>query len=151
MSGSKVMQRVYVASLFLWPMVTWAAGVTLSKTFNDIPKSAWGIVFILSLVSGLVSLLQRLKDEMMKPEDETNIRNAWRWFTLAHMVGALFAGMVSFLVAESFAIKDLLEAVFIAVLSYAGARILDRVADGLSDGIAARITGVVGGGGNKTS
>lgn len=144
------MQQIYVAACFLWPMITWAAGMTLSKTFNDIPPSAWGIVLVLSTVSGLVSLLQRLKDEMMKPEDETNIRFAWKWFAVAHLIGALFVGLISFLIAEAFEIKDLLEAVFIAILSYAGARVMDRVADGISDGIADRIVTVIGGPGGRT-
>lgn len=141
----KLMQRVYVASCLLWPMVTWAAGVTLSKTFTDIPTSAWGIVLVLSAVSGLVSLLQRLKDEMMKPEYDSNIRAAWRWFTFAHLIGALFTGLITFLLAEAFLVKDLLEAVLIAVMSYAGARVMDKIADGVSEGIAGRIVSVIGG------
>lgn len=139
------LQLLYALAWVLWPMVTWAASVTLSNTINEIPVSAWVIVFILSAVSGLVSLLQRLKDEMMKPKWETQIYRAWRWFTAAHIIGALFAGLIAFLVAEAFDITDLIEAVFIAVMAYGGARVTDKMADGISDGIVNRVIGLVGG------
>lgn len=138
-------QFVYAIALLLWPMVTWAASVTLSSTINDIPASAWVIVLILSAVSGVVSLLQRLKDEIMKPAGETRIYSAWRWFTAAHLIGALFTGLVTFLLAEALNIDDLIESVSIAIMAYAGGRAMDSLADGISAGLVNRIVGVVGG------
>jgi hypothetical protein len=143
---SKVLTTTfYCVALLMWPAVTWAAAVTLGNTLNSIPPSALMIIFVLATVSGIVSLLQRLKDEMMKPEGETQIRRAWRWFAVAHLSGALFVGMIAFMIAEAANIKDFYEAVFIAVLAYAGARAMDRMADGVTDGVINRLVTLVGG------
>lgn len=133
-----------ISTALLWPATTWAASVTLSQTINSVPASAWVIVFVLATVSGLVSLLQRLKDVMMKPEGETQIRKAWKWFTTAHLAGALFMGMLSFLIAEAFDLKDYWEAIFIALMSWAGARAVDRLSDGLIDGTVGRLSSLLG-------
>jgi hypothetical protein len=140
-----------ISTALLWPATTWAASVTLSQTINSVPASAWVIVFVLATVSGLVSLLQRLKDEMMKPEGETQIRRAWKWFTAAHLAGALFMGLLSFLIAEAFDLKDYWEAIFIALMSWAGARAVDRLSDGLIDGTVGRLSSMLGSGGQQNN
>ena len=132
------------STVVVWPATTYAASVTLSQTINSVPASAWVIVFVLATVSGLVSLLQRLKDELMKPEGETQIRKAWKWFTAAHLAGALFMGMLSFLIAEAFDLKDYWEAIFIALMSWAGARAVDRLSDGLIEGTVGRLGSMLG-------
>jgi hypothetical protein len=135
----------HLTATLLWPATTYAASVTLGDTLGQVPAFAWIVVFGLSFVSGLVSLLQRIKDEMRTVEGEATLRRSWRWYTAAHMLGALFVGLMAFMIAEGVGIGDFYEAVFIAALSWGGARVMDKLADGLTDGIVNRIVALIGG------
>jgi hypothetical protein len=129
----------------LWPATTYAASVTLGTTLGQVPPVAWFIVLALSVVSGLVSLLQRIKEEMKTPEGDAALKRTWRWYTAAHMLGALFVGLLAFLFAEGAELRDFFEAIFIAAMSWGGARVMDKLADGLTDGIVMRVVSLIGG------
>lgn len=140
-----VLHLLHLTVALLWPATTWAASVTLGQTLEQIPAIAWFVVFGLSFVSGLVSLLQRIKDEMKTPEGEAALKRTWRWYLTAHMMGALFVGLLAFLFAEGAELRDFFEAIFIAAMSWGGARVMDKLADGLTDGIVNRVVAIVGG------
>ena len=108
----------------LWPATAWATGITLGTTLNDVPALAWVMVLILSTVSGLAALLNRLKTEMparLVP------------FVAAHMLGSLVAGVLTFFISESSDIADMAEAVAIGLASYAGAALMDKWAAKFAD------------------
>lgn len=129
----------------LWPATTYAASVTLSQTLGDVPAVAWAVVSALSIVSGMVSLLSRVKEEMRTPEGEASLKRTWRWYLTAHMLGALFVGLMAFLLAEGADVKDFYEALLIATASWGGARVMDKMADGLTDGVINRVVAIIGG------
>lgn len=144
MGKGKVTAGLYLTAIGVWPVTTYAASVTLSRTFQEVPASAWLVVVVLALVSGLVSLLERFKSELMRDDGET-VRKHWRWFVCAHLVGAIFMGLLSFLFAEAADIRGFYESLFIAALSYSGARATERMADGLTDGVVNKVVGLFGG------
>jgi hypothetical protein len=143
--SKKFQVALHLTVALLWPATTWAASITLGKTLGDIPPIAWFIVLALSMVSGLVSLLQRIKEEMKTPEGEAALKRSWRWYAAAHLLGALFVGMLAFLFAEGAELRDFFEAIFIAAMSWGGARVMDKMADGLTDGIVNRLVAIIGG------
>lgn len=143
--SKKFQVALHLTVMLLWPATTWAASITLGKTLGDVPPLAWVIVFALSLVSGLVSLLQRIKEEMKTPEGEAALRRSWRWYTAAHLLGAVFVGLMAFLFAEGAELRDFFEAIFIAAMAWGGARVMDKMADGLTDGIVNRVVAIIGG------
>lgn len=143
--SKKFQVALHLTAALLWPATTLAATVTLDATLGDIPPLAWLIVLALSLVSGLVSLLQRIKEEIKTPEGEAALKRTWRWYTVAHMLGAVFVGFMAFLFAEGAELRDFYEAIFIAAMSWGGARVMDKMADGLTDGIVNRMVALIGG------
>jgi hypothetical protein len=146
MLRSKTFQVAFhLTAVLLWPATTYAASMTLGRTLEQIPAVAWFVVLGLSFVSGLVSLLQRVKEEMRTEKGERALRRSWRWYLTAHILGALFVGVLAFLFAEGVELRDFFEAIFIAAMSWSGARVMDKLADGLTDGIVNRIVSIVGG------
>ena len=113
----------------LWPTTAWATAITLGTTMAEVPLLAWLMVVILSTVSGLAALLNRIKVDMP-------VRLAP--FACAHMLGSLVAGVLVFLVCEQADAPDMVEAVSIALAAYAGAALMDKW--------AARFADKVGGG-----
>lgn len=104
----------------LWPATTWAAQITLGTTLATVPALAWLMVFILSTVSGLAALLNRLK---------TDTPEHLKTYVAAHMLGSWVSGVLMFFVMEAADVADFSEAVGIALAAYAGARLMDRWAD----------------------
>lgn len=101
----------------LWPTTAWATGITLGTTLTEVPILAWLMVIILSAVSGLAALLNRIKVDA-----PVNLFV----FVLAHMMGSLLAGFVTFFMAEGANLPDMAEAPAIALAAYAGAALMDK-------------------------
>lgn len=131
---------------FLWPLSTLAASVTIGDTLGSVPPRAWAAVLVLSVVSGLMALLQRmslaisleqqidrtrtvpeLHAKVLAQLESVQIPTGWRLFVTWHMAGAVLTGVLSFLAMESTEINDFLESVVIALCSYGGARFFDRI------------------------
>jgi hypothetical protein len=141
--------KVYIQALsalfwVIWPLSTLAAGVTIGNTLGDVPLSAWVVVLVLSAISGVMALLQRMSAAMVLeqqlgwalPEDRPAIERAlaglalpkgWRLFVTWHMAGAVLTGVMTFLLLQATTMNDYLEAVAIALASYGGARLFDKV------------------------
>lgn len=118
-------QTIFCLKIFiymLWPTCAWATGVTLGETLATVPFLAWVMVFMLSTISGLAALLNRLKDETpAKP----------RLFIAAHMLGSVVAGLLIFFSLTGTGVGDFAIAAAISTAAYAGARFLDARADRL--------------------
>lgn len=106
----------------LWPACAWATGVTLGETLATVPLLAWMMVFILSTVSGLAALLNRLKDST-PPK--------LRLFVASHMLGSALSGLLIFFISTGAEVGDFYQAGLIATAAYAGAKFLDAAADKL--------------------
>lgn len=104
----------------LWPVTAWATQITLANSLMAVPPLAWLMVFILSTVSGLASLLNSLK-----AEDSRH----WLLLTTAHMLGSWLSGFIMFLIAEDTAVSDLMETVFIAIAAYSGAKLTEKASE----------------------
>lgn len=115
----------------LWPTTIWAARITLGESLSTVPLLAWLMVFILSTVSSLAALLNRLK---------VDTPPRLPLFVASHVVGSWLAGCLVFFAAEaldeSWDLHDMIEAVAIALGSYAGARLMDRWADSFVNRVA---------------
>ena len=120
------------AILFMtWPPSVLASGAfTLDKTLGDIPSAVWLIVFILSTLGGLTSLLHTLKVETPK--------NMFL-FVSSHMLMAWFAGACSFFLMERLEVDDLLEIPLLAFSAYLGARFVDMVAERLMKTVESKL------------
>lgn len=113
----------------LWPVTTLAAQITLGTTLSTVPALAWLMVFILSTVSSLAALLNKLK---------TDTPSHVKTYVAAHMLGSWLAGVLTFFVMEAADLADFTEAVGIALAAYAGARLMDKWADAFVSKFAAQ-------------
>lgn len=121
----------------LWPITAVAAAGSLSQAFTTPATDDWLAVLALSTVSGLVTLLQRIRKNLEagilqtggQPFDQGNkLLLDWRVFAGFHMTGCYMAGFVAFLIGEHLALDNYLHALTIALFSWMGAAILDRMA-----------------------
>lgn len=112
----------------LWPTTAWATSITLGTTLHEVPLLAWLMVVILSTLSGLAALLNRIKSEM-----PTRLV----LFVAAHMLGSLVAGGLVFLASEGIDAPDMVEAVSIALAAYAGAALMDKWAARFAEKVSA--------------
>jgi peptidoglycan/LPS O-acetylase OafA/YrhL len=108
----------------LWPTTVYAASITLGDTLKEVPLLAWLMVLIVSTLSGLAALLNRIKADM-----PPNLAI----FVVAHMAGSLLAGLLTFLVSEQADLADMAEAVSIALAAYGGAALMDKWAAKFAD------------------
>ena len=106
----------------LWPATAWATGVTLGDTLATVPLLAWVMVFMLSTVSGLAALLNRLKD---------NTPLKLPLFVASHMLGSALSGLLMFFMSTGAGLGDFYQAGLIAIAAYAGATFLDAAAEKL--------------------
>jgi hypothetical protein len=120
----------------MWPPVALASTtVTLDATFSSISVTAWIIVWVLSTMGGLTSLLHRLKSATPKK---------LLTYVASHMVMAWFAGGMSFFLMESIGIPDMLEMLLIAVLAYSGSRFVDNLTERVSKWTDTQLSKVLG-------
>lgn len=129
---NKALRAVQLVVYLLWAPTAWATNITLGSTLVGVPPLAWLMVIILSTVSGLAALLNRLKVD-------TPPRLAF--FLSAHMVGCWLAGILIFLASEVMSppgTHDFIKIIAIVLGSYGGAQLMDRWAAAFSDHVANR-------------
>lgn len=126
-----------------------AAGGSLGSTLGAVTPADWVSIVLLSVVSGLVALLHRVRrsfeyDALVQAGRAADVADQqlidWRIFAAVHMAGAVFVGFVAFLLGSWMEINSYLQAAFIALSSWGGAKVADRWADTLSE----RFTSVIG-------
>lgn len=109
--------------LMMWPPTVVAAGaITLDKTLTSIDLTTWVVVFVLSTMGGLTSLLHKLKTES-PPRIMV--------YVCSHMLLAWFAGIGAFFIQEHLEFPDLVEIPLISFSAYMGGRFVDVVAEKL--------------------
>lgn len=107
--------------IVLWPPAVLAAGaVTLDTTLSEIHFNVWIIVWVLSTMGGMTSLLHRLK---------TEVPPGLLMYVVAHMLMAWFAGAASFFLLEAAGSHDLIEVPLIGIAAYSGARLVDNISE----------------------
>jgi hypothetical protein len=102
----------------LWPLTAVATSVTLDQTITRVSLTAWLLVFVLSGMSGLGALLNRLKD---------GLPPLLVLFVSSHMVCSLLAGLLGFFLAETAGIPGMAEPIVIIAFGYGGAAAIDKV------------------------
>ena len=105
--------------LLMWPSVTWAASVTLGLGFGEMGVSDIAAVIGLASFSGAVAMLQR-----MDRERTATVPSRWM---MTHMLTALLAGLMAFLVCEIYDFGNWQEALTILAASWGGTRYVDLV------------------------
>lgn len=141
--------------LWLWPVSAWAAGASLGSTLGEISLSDWLSLAMLSGFSGLVALLHRVRrsyeaavlHELGQNTPETDVNRQlidWRLFAVCHMAGAFFIGAISFLGCEAIDVNNYLEAAIIALASWSGAKLADRLADAQSEAVLNKLKSITG-------
>lgn len=119
-----ILACIKVIVYMLWPTTVFAASITLGDTLHAVPLLAWLMVLIVSTLSGLAALLNRIKTDMPP---------RLALFVVAHMSGSLLAGVLTFLVGEQADLADMAEAVSIALAAYGGAALMDKWAAKFAD------------------
>lgn len=132
MNNNTAIRAISAVVWCLWPLTVLAATETFGATFRQISFAAWIVVVLLSGVSGLVALLQRLKN--------ADLGTNWRIFVLAHMAGAELTGAVTFFGCEAIDANDFLQAALIALASFGGAAAMDKWASAFIDRVTGDIT-----------
>lgn len=136
--------------LLLWPISALAASQSLGAALGDVTLADWLSLVVLSTVSGLVALLQRVRASVeaavhaaagREARDADRVLIDWRLFAAAHMSGALFAGAMAFLLASAVELNAHLAAAVIALASWSGAKLADKWADAVGD----KLGGIIGG------
>lgn len=139
--------------LLVWPLATLAAGNSLGSELGAVTAADWVSLLLLASVSGLVALLHRVRRSFEavaraqagRPTDEADEQLLpWWLFALCHMAGAMFVGLLAFLLCEGFGINNYIEAAAIALASWQGAKLADKWADNFGDGIGDRIAAAFG-------
>lgn len=142
-----VMLRVVVISL--WPVTTWAASQSLGDALYGIGFKDWVALLLLTNVSGLVALLTRVRKSLeaaaliadgQVADKADQVLIPWWFFALIHMLGAVFAGIIVFFIGEAYDWNSYIEAPAIALVSWGGAKYVDKWADGIGDTVAGRIS-----------
>ena len=133
----------------LWPMTVLAAGQSLGQTFGEVTWQDWVTLLMVTLCSGAVALLHRVKKsyeaialratgQTPDPAHEQLIN--WKLFAACHMTGAVFMGFITFFILESFNVDSYLEAAVIALISWRGAMLADKWADSVGDKLSGLIS-----------
>lgn len=141
--------------LCMWPITGYAASQSLGATLGSVSAADWFSLLLLSGASGLVALLHRVQRQLEAAElerlglpgnGEKQVHISWKFFALCHMTGALFMGTLCFFACEAAGdfINNYMEAAMIALISWSGAKFVDKYADRLSENALSRISGVFG-------
>ncbi len=125
MSLRSVLISLKILAGILWPATTYAAAMSFGEDLAKVPPIGLLLVFILSLVSGIVSLLNGWKVE--KPQSPATA-------AVGHLLGSQLAGWLAFFGAMSQELGDFPAAGAIAVAAYCGARFIDAAAARLLGG-----------------
>lgn len=120
----RVLQLILYA---LYVPTAWATAITVGDTFVGVPAQAWCMVVVLSGLSGLATLLSRLKDDTPP---------RLPLYVASHMLGSLLPGLVMFFICEARDWGDLEEVAAITLAAWAGAAVMDKLADGFVRRIA---------------
>ena len=124
---ARVVLALQAVVYLLWPPVIWAATITLDQSLGKVTVLVWAMVLVLSTVSALAALLNRLKQ---------SVPPRLGFFVSSHMLGSWLSGVLMFLIGEAFDIHDFVEVVIIVVGSYGGANLIDRWAVSLANRVA---------------
>jgi hypothetical protein len=148
------LRMLRVFAFCCWPGIVYAASQSLGTTFGEIGVADWLTLVSLSVFSGLVALLQRVRKSfeyniLAAKGDPTAIIAdrqllSWKLYATCHMTGALFMGFMAFLMSETWTWNSYVEAATIACLAWGGSKFADQLADSVSGSVISKITGFFG-------
>ena len=119
------MKNLKFALVLSWPATTYAA-VTLMNTLEGLSWAIVGVLFFISTLAGITSLVVRLDKELRSTGKPIT---APVLFAAVNMLGAWTAAVFAFFVAEGTGMNDWTELGVVLIASFGGARILETAAD----------------------
>lgn len=138
----KNIRLLWVISIALWPVVTYASGESLGQTLGAIKAADWLAVIALSGISGAVALLQRVRKSIEAKALEAaghafdashKLLVDMRFYALCHMAASFVVGFIAFLLCEHHDVNAHMEALMIAGCAWGGAKIADKWGDDLAE------------------
>lgn len=114
-----------VLLLMAWPAAAWAA-VTVMNTLEGLTWGIVGVLFFISSLAGLTSLVVRLDREVRSTGKPVV---APMLFAAVNMLGAWTAATFAFFVSEGSNFGDWMELGTVLIASFGGARVLEKVTD----------------------
>lgn len=116
---------VKIALTVLWPTTAYAA-VTIMSTLEGLTWGIVGILFFISSLAGITSLVVRLDREIRRTGRPVK---APLLFAAVNMLGSWTAAVFAFFVAEGSSMQDWTELGLILIASFGGARVLEKATD----------------------
>ena len=144
MTARSLLTAVYAFLTILWPAVAVAAANTFESTVLGVGWVSWLVVVVLSTLSGLTALLNRVRTEIAEAEANGTHIPPLRVFIASNMLGSLLAGLFMFFICEHWDAPGFLEAAAIIGASYGGARFIERTAEGAVDHLINKIGQLLG-------
>lgn len=138
MTARNLLSAVYAFLAILWPAVALAAANTFESTVLGVGWVSWLVVVVLSTLSGLTALLNRVRAEIATAEANGTPIPPLRVFVASNMLGSLLAGLFMFFLCEHWDAPGFLEAAAIIGASYGGARFIERIMEGAVDQIVSK-------------
>lgn len=138
MTARYINRLFYMIIAALWlPGIAWAGTITLDATLASVSGVVVSLVFGLSTLGGISSLLYRLKDELIRHDGKLP---AWPIiFVSANLVGAWLAGFLAFAICEASTVNAWIEMVSIAVAAFCGGKFIEFVAEKLYPGVGSAV------------
>lgn len=121
----KTLFKIKALIYALWPCSVYAAGLSFGQEIISINFTDYAVCLGLSLVSGLVALLQELKDgkELEKPKTYIAYR----------ILSALMSGLVMLFIAMDQTIGSYKAALMISIAAYMGPKFIKLAVDFVSE------------------
>lgn len=111
-------------AILAWPSSVLAAQLSFGEAAGAVTALEWGLVLILSLLSGGTALLIKVSSKINDaPPDSLvpPIRNL-PLLVAAHMAGSVLAGFMSFFAAAHLSMPGLLVGLIVPAISFGGAK-----------------------------
>lgn len=125
MFRTRFVNAIKILLLAAWPPAAWAA-VTIMNTLEGLTWAIVGILFFISTLAGLTSLVVRL-DREVRTTGKPIV--APLLFAAVNMLGAWTAAVFAFFVAEGSGFNDWTELGLVLLCSFGGARVLEKATD----------------------
>lgn len=117
--------KLKAALALTWPATTYGA-VTIMNTLEGLSWAIIGVLFFISTLAGITSLVVRLDKEIRSTGKPIT---APVLFAAVNMLGAWTAAVFAFFVAEGTSLGDWTELGLVLIASFGGARVLETAAD----------------------
>lgn len=111
-----------IALILLWPVSAWAATITFGAQMAAIPLLDVLMTLVLSILSGVTSLLHAMKQEYEKHGEIQRLG----LFVASKLFGSIVAGLLTFFCAEAWQWSENYQAAAIIMAGFGGTWLIER-------------------------